>query len=45
MTTLEREPADELELNAIGRVRLRTGGEVMADPVRGHPRDRRVHPH
>ena len=32
VTTLEREPADELELNAIGRVRLRTGGEVMADP-------------
>jgi len=32
VTTLERTPADELELNAIGRVRLRTGGEVMADP-------------
>ena len=34
VTTLEREPASELELNAIGRVRLRTGGEVMADPYR-----------
>ena len=32
VTTLEREPASELELNAIGRVRLRTGAEVMADP-------------
>jgi sulfate adenylyltransferase large subunit len=32
VTTLEREPASQLELNAIGRVRLRTGGEVMADP-------------
>jgi bifunctional enzyme CysN/CysC len=32
VTTLEREPAGELELNAIGRVRLRTGAEVMADP-------------
>jgi bifunctional enzyme CysN/CysC len=32
VTTLEREPATELELNAIGRVRLRTGAEVMADP-------------
>jgi bifunctional enzyme CysN/CysC len=32
VTTLEREPATELELNAIGRVRLRTGGEVMTDP-------------
>ena len=32
VTTLESAPADELELNAIGRVRLRTGSEVMADP-------------
>ena len=32
VTTLEREPADELELNAIGRVRLRLGGELVADP-------------
>jgi sulfate adenylyltransferase large subunit len=32
VTTLERAPADQLELNAIGRVRLRTGAEVMADP-------------
>ena len=32
VTTLRREPADELELNAIGRVRLRTGAAVMADP-------------
>src|SRR3954447_19072114 len=32
VTTLAREPATELELNAIGRVRLRTGAEVMADP-------------
>ena len=45
VTTLEHEPADELELNAIGRVRLRTGGEVMADPYARQPRDRRVHPH
>ena len=32
VTSLERAPADELALNAIGRVRLRTGAEVMADP-------------
>jgi sulfate adenylyltransferase subunit 1 (EFTu-like GTPase family) len=32
VTTFEHEPATELELNAIGRVRLRTGAEVMADP-------------
>jgi sulfate adenylyltransferase large subunit len=32
VTTLERKPAAELDLNAIGRVRLRTGAEVMADP-------------
>jgi sulfate adenylyltransferase subunit 1 (EFTu-like GTPase family) len=32
VTTLEREPATELELNAIGRVRLRTGSDVMPDP-------------
>jgi bifunctional enzyme CysN/CysC len=32
VTTLQRGPATELELNAIGRVRLRTGGDVMADP-------------
>ena len=32
VTTLERAPADELELNAIGRVRLRLGGELAADP-------------
>jgi len=32
VTTLDRVPAGELELNAIGRVRLRAGGEVMADP-------------
>ena len=32
VTTLAREPATVLELNAIGRVRLRTGAEVMADP-------------
>jgi bifunctional enzyme CysN/CysC len=32
VTTLERHAANELELNAIGRVRLRTGAEVMADP-------------
>jgi bifunctional enzyme CysN/CysC len=31
VTTLAREPATELGLNAIGRVRLRTGGDVMAD--------------
>ena len=32
VTTLERAGADELELNAIGRVRLRLGGELAADP-------------
>ena len=32
VTTLRRAPADELELNAIGRVRLRLGGELAADP-------------
>ena len=32
VTTLERAPADELELNAIGRVRLRLGAELAADP-------------
>jgi sulfate adenylyltransferase subunit 1 (EFTu-like GTPase family) len=32
VTSLTREPADELELNAIGRVRLRAGGELMVDP-------------
>jgi len=32
VTTLERAPADELELNAIGRVRLRLGGELAVDP-------------
>jgi sulfate adenylyltransferase subunit 1 (EFTu-like GTPase family) len=32
VTTLARDPADELELNAIGRVRLRLGGELAADP-------------
>jgi len=31
VTTLEREPADELALNAIGRVRLRLGAELMPD--------------
>ena len=45
VTTLERAPADELELNAIGRVRLRLGGELAADPYAASPRDRRVHPH
>jgi sulfate adenylyltransferase large subunit len=32
VTTLAREPATELELNAIGRVRLRLGAELMPDP-------------
>jgi bifunctional enzyme CysN/CysC len=32
VTTLDRAPAGELELNAIGRVRLRLGGELAADP-------------
>jgi bifunctional enzyme CysN/CysC len=32
VTTLAHEPADELELNAIGRVRLRTGSPLAADP-------------
>jgi sulfate adenylyltransferase large subunit len=32
VTTLTQEPVDELPLNAIGRVRLRLGEPVMADP-------------
>ena len=32
VTTLAHEPADELELNGIGRVRLRLGVPVVADP-------------
>jgi sulfate adenylyltransferase large subunit len=32
VTSLRQEPADELGLNAIGRVRLRLGEPVMADP-------------
>jgi sulfate adenylyltransferase large subunit len=32
VTTLEQRPAAELALNAIGRVRLRTGDAVTADP-------------
>jgi len=32
VTTLERTGSDELELNAIGRVRLRLGGELAPDP-------------
>ena len=43
VTTLAHEPADELELNAIGRVRLRLASPLVPDPydrVRAH---RRVH--
>ena len=32
VTTLAHEPADELELNAIGRVRLRLAAPLMPDP-------------
>jgi sulfate adenylyltransferase large subunit len=32
VTTLAREPADELELNALGRVRLRLGSAITPDP-------------
>ncbi|MGH2945949.1 MAG: sulfate adenylyltransferase subunit 1 [Solirubrobacteraceae bacterium] len=32
VTALAHEPADELELNAIGRVRLRLGAPLMPDP-------------
>jgi bifunctional enzyme CysN/CysC len=32
INTLEHEPADQLTLNEIGRVRLRTGSALMADP-------------
>jgi sulfate adenylyltransferase large subunit len=32
VTTLAREPADELDLNAIGRVRLRLGSPLVPDP-------------
>ena len=32
VTTLEHEPADELELNAIGRVRLRLAAPLVPDP-------------
>ena len=45
VTTLERAPAGELELNAIGRVRLRLGGELAVDPYAVVARHRRVHPH
>ncbi len=31
VTTLEHEPADELDLNAIGRVRLRLGAPLVPD--------------
>jgi sulfate adenylyltransferase large subunit len=32
VNTLEHEPADELALNEIGRVRIRSGSPLMADP-------------
>jgi sulfate adenylyltransferase large subunit len=32
INTLEHEPAEQLALNEIGRVRLRTGSPLMADP-------------
>jgi sulfate adenylyltransferase large subunit len=32
VTTLRHEPADELDLNAIGRVHLRLGAPLVADP-------------
>ncbi len=32
MTTLAEDPAHELELNAIGRVRLRLGSPLVPDP-------------
>jgi sulfate adenylyltransferase subunit 1 (EFTu-like GTPase family) len=32
VTTLADEPADQLELNEIGRVRLRLGSPLVADP-------------
>jgi sulfate adenylyltransferase large subunit len=32
VTTLAREPAGELELNALGRVRLRLGSPITSDP-------------
>jgi sulfate adenylyltransferase large subunit len=32
VTSLAHEPADELELNALGRVRLRLGAPLMPDP-------------
>jgi sulfate adenylyltransferase large subunit len=32
VTSLAEEPADELELNAIGRVRLRLGSPIVPDP-------------
>ncbi len=35
---------DELGLNDIGRVRLRTSAPVLADPYDAQPPDGRVHP-
>ena len=32
INTLEHEPAEQLDLNEIGRVRIRTGSPLMADP-------------
>ncbi|MGP0033998.1 MAG: sulfate adenylyltransferase subunit 1 [Solirubrobacteraceae bacterium] len=32
INTLEHEPAEQLDLNEIGRVRVRTGSPLMADP-------------
>ena len=44
VNTLAHEPADELALNEIGRVRLRAGSPLMADPYAQQPRHRQLHP-
>ena len=42
--TLEDDPAENLELNDIGRVRLKLGGAADGGPVRPQPRHRELHP-
>ena len=44
VNTLAHEPADELALNEIGRVRLRAGSPLMADPYSQQPHHRQLHP-
>ena len=44
VNTLAHEPAGELALNEIGRVRLRVGTPLMADPYSRQPHHRQLHP-